>query len=112
MADDFTYNLSSNLGLVRLEIQDNNSDEWIFSDAEINAFLAMYSDDVDWAAARALDVIASNKALISKRIRLLDLTLEGATIANELRIHADRLRNNSAAFDSFNLPRSIKEDLP
>lgn len=63
--------------------QDGNS--FIFQDEEIERFIALSSDgNLSLAAAKALRVLASNEALVSKRIKFLELETDGAVIAKQL----------------------------
>ena len=68
----------------------------LLSDDQINMLLGIESD-VMLAAALALDTIASNEALVQKKIRLLDLTTDGPAVAAALRAHATALRQQVAA---------------
>jgi hypothetical protein len=77
---------------VRLLISDVG-DPPIFTDLDIEAFLAMEGESIKLAAAQALDSIASNEALVSKRIRTLDLQTDGPAVAKSLREHATALRD-------------------
>jgi hypothetical protein len=89
----FTYDPATPLGRVRLIITDTDETNPIFQDPELEAFLALNDQDVRLAAADALDAIASNEALVQKRIKLLDLSTDGPAVAKELREHAKRLRD-------------------
>lgn len=91
----FTYDPSTSAGRVRLLATDTDSDNAIFSDDEIAAFLALEDDSVKRAAATALDQIASSEALIQKRIKLLDLQTDGPAVATALRAHAKVLREQA-----------------
>lgn len=86
-----SYNPSNAAGMVRLLLNDVSS-PWIFSDAEIDAFLALEGDSVKRAAAQAIDTNASNEALASKVLRSQDLSTDGAKVADALRKHAASLR--------------------
>jgi len=92
----FTFDVETDAGKVRLLITDTDSDNAIFTDAEINAFLSMTKvndeNDVRLAAAQALDTIATSEALVQKRIKLLDLSTDGPSVAKELRERAKDLR--------------------
>jgi len=87
--------------MVRLLLNDVGPDEddFIFNDEEINAFLALESDNVKLAAATAIDTNASNEALASKVLRTQDLQTDGARLADALRKHAQALRDQVAADD-------------
>lgn len=67
-----------------------------FTDADLQAFLDL-EGSVKLAAAQALDALASNEALVSKRIRTLDLQTDGPAVAKALREHAAALRSQVAA---------------
>lgn len=83
-----TYDISSTQGKVRLKISDvggTTGDEFIFQDDEIQAFLDMAGGNIALAAASALRTIATNEALVQKRIKFLELSTDGSAIAKELR---------------------------
>lgn len=95
----FTYDLSTDAGKVRLLISDTNQGNPVFQDDEINAFLAL-NDGVKRSAAAALDVIASNEAMVLKVISILGLTTNGAAVATALRDHAKQLRDEAQLADA------------
>lgn len=84
-----TYDTTTNRGKVRLLVSDTDTSDAIFDDAEIDVFLDLRGDDVHLAAATALRTIAGNEAQVLKRIRLLDLDLNGPAVAQSLRELAD-----------------------
>lgn len=84
-----TYDTTTDRGKVRLLISDTDTTDAIFDDAEIDVFLDLRGDDVHLAAATALRAIAGNEAQVLKRIRLLDLDLNGPAVAQSLRELAD-----------------------
>lgn len=88
----FTYDLATDIGVVRLIVSDTNASEPLFQDAELQAFLTLESGDLKMAAAQAIDAIATNEALTQKVIRILDLQTNGAALAQTLRAHAKDLR--------------------
>lgn len=63
-----------------------------FTDSDLLVFLTLEGDSVKLAAAQALDAIASNESLVSRRIKTLDLQTDGPAVAKDLREHAARLR--------------------
>jgi len=93
---------STSVGQVRLLIPDveqleNLADPtaaaaYIFNDAQIQAFLTLYSNNVKRAAAQAKLVLATSEALINKVIRTADYTTDGAKLGAELRAQANDLR--------------------
>lgn len=101
----FTFDPTTDRGKVRLLIQDDTEsyggiDIYFFSDEKIDAFLALNVDEDDpvrLAAADALDAWASNEAMVTKAIRLLDVSTNGPAVAASLRIHAQTLRTQAAS---------------
>lgn len=92
----FTYDTTTALGRVRLLATDTDDDRPIFNDAEIEAFLALNDSEVLLSAAMALETIASNEALVQKRITMLDLSTDGPATAKALRDGAKALRDQYA----------------
>lgn len=88
----FTYDPTTDRGRVRLRISDVDTDNPVFTDEEIDTFLAAEPDDWRLAAALALDTIATNEALVLKIIRTLDLQTDGARLADSLGKQAAALR--------------------
>ena len=92
----FTYSatVSTDTDKVRLLISDIDEDNYIFEDVEIQVFLDMEAG-VLLTAARALEVIAANEALVSKRVTILDLETDGPAVAKELRATAAEWRKQA-----------------
>jgi len=89
---------------VRLLITDTNAEKQIFRNEEIDEFLAMNGDDVRMAAAEALETIATSEALTLKVIKLLDLSTDGAKLADTLMKRAEKLREQSESnSEDFNI---------
>ena len=90
---------STAVGQVRLLIPDTeqlgDTPAYIFSDPQIQAFLAMYSNSVKRAAAQAKLVLATSEALINKVISTYDLKTDGAKLGAELRAQAESLRQEA-----------------
>lgn len=100
----FTYDVTTDRGKVRMLITDRDSSNSIFQDDEIDAFLSLEGNSVRLAAATALDAIATDQALVLKKIVMLggDLETDGPAVAKALREQAKALRdteNESGAFD-------------
>ena len=95
----FTYNLTTEAGKVRLLITDTDHTNPIFEDNEIDVFLSITAvdgtNDINLAAAMALETIAASEALVQKKIKLLDLTTDGPAVATSLRAAAKLLREQS-----------------
>lgn len=94
MADTFPVDPETKVGQVRILIGDTiqDSGEYIYSDGIIGGYLAVNSSNVKYAAADALDTLATNEAYISKKIRTETLQTDGASVANAIRLHAASLR--------------------
>ena len=88
------YDPNTPIGEVRLLISDV-TDPPIFSDAEIQAFLALRKNNPMRAAASALLAIANNETLLYKYVRTDDLTIDGVKGATELRLQARQLENQA-----------------
>ena len=96
----FSYDLNTAIGEVRLLCQDTNESQSIFTDAEIQIFLKTKGGNVLRAAAVALDVMASNQAIVLKVTRALDLSTDGAAVARALRESAKQLRAEADETDA------------
>lgn len=102
------YTLDDALGILTLASAPTAGDSVIvtfthtlLSDDDLETFLLLQADDVRLAAAMALDTIATNEALVQKRIKLLDLTTDGPAVAKSLREHAAQLREEADGDDDF-----------
>lgn len=86
---------------VRLLINDVGGDPegFLFTEAEIDRFLAIEDGEVKYAAAQALDTIADNEALVSKAIATQDLKTDGPKVAESLRKRATELRRQADTGD-------------
>lgn len=95
MAIDYT----SPVGQVRLLITDvsESADDQLFTDPQLQAFLAMAGDSVNRAAAKALRTIAASEVLVSKVIRTQDVSTDGAKVSAELRALAAELQAEADA---------------
>lgn len=91
-----TVDPTTDIGKIRLLATDLSETEPLFEDAQIEAFLAVESDNVKRAAALALETIAVSEALVGKRIRTSDgLSTDGPAVAKELRERARALRDQA-----------------
>ncbi len=99
-----SYDVNTDIGKVRLLCRD--TDESAFTDEEIQTFINLTAidgeTDVRLAAANALETMATNEALLLKKISTLDLSTDGPALAQSLRESASKLRNlveEDVAFD-------------
>ena len=73
-------------------------DEYLFTDDQINSYLSIANDSIHYAAAHALDVLAVNEALVSKKMRTeAGLSTDGPAVAKALQDTANRLREQGTA---------------
>jgi hypothetical protein len=104
------------IGQVRLLIPDteplenlndpSESPEYIFSDAQIQAFIVLYSNNVKRAAATAKLTLATSEALINKVIKSYDFSTDGAKLGAELRAQAEQLQKDAdkdELYDSYEI---------
>lgn len=96
----FTYDPSTDAGKVRLLARDTAEASALFQDAEIDALIALNDGDVRLAAADALDAVASNQALLLKKVKLGDIGTDGPAVAAALRANAQTLREQAFAQSS------------
>jgi hypothetical protein len=122
--DLFPPDYTTAIGQVRLLIPDveqldnladpTASAEYLFNDSQIQAFLALYSNNVKRAAAQAKLVLATSEALINKVIRTADYTTDGAKLGAELRAQAQLLMSEADkddaedSYDSFSIVGNAK----
>lgn len=90
---------TTDAGRVRLLATDINEDDPLFTNAQVEAFLALAGGNVKRAAARALDTIAVSEVLVSKKIRTQDLSTDGPAVAKALREQAKALRDEADSDD-------------
>lgn len=93
----FTYSLGTNVGKVRLWIQDTNSASYSFSDEEIDAILSQYGGDIRATSAAMLLILASNKAKLAMYKSAGKYTEDLRSIAKELREQAKSILETSEA---------------
>jgi hypothetical protein len=87
----FTYDLSGDIGRVRLMVPDRDPDAPIFEDDELSAFLAI-EGDVKLAAALALETVASDTAMTLQWIKAGSVQLDGQKASDAVLSRAALLR--------------------
>jgi len=88
------YDLTTDIGKVRLLLNDTDDTDEVFTDGELQAFLDL-EGSIKLAAAQALDTIADNEALASKVVTSQDVKIDGARLADSLRKRAETLRSQA-----------------
>lgn len=95
------YDPSTPNGQVRLLITDTDEAAPIFTDQEIDTFLALEESNVRRAAAMGLEVIARSEALTLKVVKLLDIQTDGAKLADSLLESARELRKQADDAEAY-----------
>lgn len=99
----FTTDPNTNIGLVRLRIFDRDSTNPIFDDETIESvFNNIERQSIKRTAAFMLETIATQQVLILKVMKNLQLQTDGAAVGRELRMQADKLRDQAEIEDTFN----------
>lgn len=106
----FSYDVSTDVGRVRLLITDRDFENPIFQDDEIETFLALEDDSIRLAAALALETIAADQVLVLKVIKTLDLTTDGAKVSDALCRLADKLREAEEREGAFAIAEQVNND--
>lgn len=96
----FTNDPSTDIGLIRLKITDRDQANAIFQDEELQAFFNSENSSVFRASAAALEAIAIDQVLVLKVIKLLQLSTDGAKMADSLLKLATRYREQADVQDA------------
>lgn len=84
----FTYDPTTDAGLIRLLIADTDESTAVFSDAEIAAVYAACGSSVKRTAAQLLDILSTNHAKLAVRVSRGDVDEDLTKVASELRAQA------------------------
>jgi len=90
-----TIDYSQPAGQVRLLATDTDETSPLFSDPQIDGFLAVSNDSVLLAAAQALDTIATTRALLAKKVQIGGLKVDETAAAKDLHARAESLREQA-----------------
>ena len=90
-----TYNTATDIGKVRLNIQDTDTDDAYFTNEEIQVFLTAGGSVLE-ASARALEALASSKALLARSVKTLNYAKDTRGVADGLLKAAAVLRKQDA----------------
>lgn len=88
----FSYNLATNIGKLRLKIQDTDAAKALFSDEELQVFLDEEGANLNLSAADALDVLANGAAQLTKSEDIGDYSYSAEQMAEQFRQQANRFR--------------------
>jgi len=84
----FTYDPTTDAGMVRLLIADTDAENHAFTDAEVSAVYATCSNSVKRTAAQLLDIMSTNHAKLAVKVGRGDVDEDLTKIASELRAQA------------------------
>ncbi len=108
----WTYDLSTDIGQVRLLIGDTDIDPTsaaVFTDEELQFFLTR-EGSVNSAAAAALEATAASKARLAKAIKSLNFSEDTRGAAKELRETAALLRANDPDANLYGVAEIAQTD--
>lgn len=96
----FTYDVTTDIGKMRMLIPDRVDADAVFTDEEIAAYLSMNDSNIRRAAADALETIASDEAMTLKVVSTLDLSTNGASTSDAILARAKLLRQQADDADA------------
>jgi hypothetical protein len=98
----YTTDVSTYIGLVRIRIFDRDATNPVFQDEDITSvFNTLERQSVKRTAAFFLETIATQEALILKVMKNLQLSTDGAKLADSLQKQAKDLRDQADIEDAF-----------
>lgn len=97
----FSYTIGTDIARVRMRIRDTVEMRALFSDEEIQDCIDTERSSWKRGAALCLETIATNEALLLKVIKELNLSTDGAKLADSLMKQAQKLRDQADEEDSF-----------
>jgi hypothetical protein len=108
----FTYDVTTSRGKVRLLITDTDSSDYVFEDAEIDAFLSMKSSDIYESGALACETWARSQAKLYKMDQEGDRTIQRYTPTELLKLaQAIRIAAQSGSIDIGAIDVSVPNNL-
>lgn len=87
------------LNRVRLLVTDTIQTRPLFQDEELQSFLLLERNRIFAAAALAIETMATNQAYVLKVITHNGISTNGASVAAELRLRAQKLRDEQLRID-------------
>jgi hypothetical protein len=95
----FSYDPTTDAGLIRLLIADTDEGTHVFSDAEIAAVYAANANSVKATSAQLLEALAANHAKLAIKVGRGDVDEDLTKVASELRAQAALYRAQADAED-------------
>jgi len=102
----FTYDLTTDIGKVRLLIADADASDYTFEDDEV-AFAVSEEADLKCAAALLLESLAANRSRLAVRVSRGVRTEDLTQVSKELAARAKELREQSGAISDVPLEAVI-----
>ena len=90
-----SYDITTNVGKVRLKIGDTDESDEVFTNTEITYFLTLYSNNINLAAADALEAWAVKYAANADSEKMGDYAYTQKAVDKMLKL-ANRLRETDA----------------
>jgi len=87
----FTYDLTTDIGKVRMLVADTDSSGYDFEDDEVSAALTQEGDSIKRAAALLLLVLAANRSRLSVSVKRGNVSEDLKGVAADLRAQAAAL---------------------
>lgn len=88
----FSYDPTTDAGMIRLLTDDADRDNYAFTDAEIAAIYAASGSSVLRTSARLLEILATNNSKLAIKVGRGDVDEDLTQVAKNLRDQADRYR--------------------
>jgi hypothetical protein len=112
-----TYDISDNVGKVRLKIGDTDTTDYQFTDEEIEVFLSNNSDNINLASAEALEAWASAYATNADSEHIGDYSYSQKIVDRMLAL-AEKLREQESSspymtwgeMDLASIGETVEED--
>jgi len=101
---------TTDIGRVRLLIQDTDDAARLFSDPEITAFLDLSESNVRLAAATALEALAADSARLAKMVKTLNFAQDTRQAAATLLAVANQLRESDSKIPAFAIAEQSVSD--
>lgn len=103
----FTYDLTTDIGKVRMLVADTDVASYDFDDDEVEAALTQESDSLKRAAALLLLVLAANRSRLSVSVKRGSVSEDLKGVAADLRAQAKALVEQAAADEDVPLSAII-----
>lgn len=90
-----TYDINTDIGKMRLFLQDTDTENAVFQDEELAALLQQVNEDLYMAASTGWAIIAGDKAKIAKKKTASKFSYDNTQMAKECRAQAEHFKKLS-----------------